>query len=213
MLKRFTSDIEKQFHVQEGELRRLLDTVPIARFSIDKGGIGRHLTENLQRDFPNVIGETATNDSKERWVTNVKILLQQGKITIPRERALVSEFHRITRRISASGKAIYEAPRDHSGHADAFSAIALAVQREAPAAEHRGGTVRMRIIGGDGFHYDSNEENQQPIRPSNERGSYEWNLRLFPDGVYNDDNPPPPLRPPVRAADIANTPPRVGRSG
>ena len=37
------------FAEQEADLDRMLDTLPIARLSIDQGGIGMHLTENLCR--------------------------------------------------------------------------------------------------------------------------------------------------------------------
>lgn len=199
MLKRYAGEGELKFHVQEEELRRLLDTAPIVRLSIDRGGLGMHLTENLQRDFPNVIGETFTNESKERWVTNVKILFQQQKIVIPRERKLVADFHSITRKISASGKAVYDAPRDNGGHADAFWAIALAVQREQAEPTYRGGIVTCRIIGG---------------REGPERGSLAWLRSMCPDGPQGDgDLEPTPLytRPPVSAAVAATLPVLVGR--
>ena len=55
------------FAVREAELRRLLDVLPIARLSLDSGGIGMHLAENLWRDYPQVVAETFSTESKERW--------------------------------------------------------------------------------------------------------------------------------------------------
>ena len=65
------------FAEQEAELRRLLGTLPVARLSIDRSGIGMNLAENLARDFPQVVGENVTSDTKERWATDFKILLQR----------------------------------------------------------------------------------------------------------------------------------------
>lgn len=45
--------------------------------------------ENLSRDFPQVVGENFTNESKERWATDLKILVQGRNVTLPRERELV----------------------------------------------------------------------------------------------------------------------------
>src|SRR5690606_40894990 len=48
-----------------------LGTLPVARLSIDRSGIGMNLAENLSRDFPQVVGENFTNESKERWATEI----------------------------------------------------------------------------------------------------------------------------------------------
>jgi len=63
---------------------------PVARLSIDKSGIGMNLAENLSRDYPQVVPEAFSNESKERWVTDFKILLQRRDVALPRERELVS---------------------------------------------------------------------------------------------------------------------------
>jgi hypothetical protein len=200
------------FREQEDRLQQLLECVPIHRLSIDSMGIGMQLAENLHRLFPHiVVCERFNVENKARWATNVKILLQDKKLALPRQRDLVTDFQAIQKRVSQAGVVLYDAPRSTEGHADGFWAVAMAVQRQVEPA-YRGGTVRMRIIGGDGFHFDSNEENQQPIRPSHEPGSYEWNLRMFPDGVYNDDNPPPLPFKPRSAAEAAAGPILVGRS-
>ncbi len=68
------------FSEQEGELRRFLETVPVARLSIDRSGIGMNLAENLARDYPQVVPEIFTNESKERWATDFKILLQRRDV-------------------------------------------------------------------------------------------------------------------------------------
>ncbi|MFH0900024.1 MAG: hypothetical protein V2A73_05285 [Pseudomonadota bacterium] len=136
------------FAEQEGDLRRMLNTLPIARLSIDKSGIGMNLAENLARDFPQVVGELFTNESKDRWATDMKILLQRRDLTLPRDRDLVGQIHAIKRRGLPSGKVSFDAERTgRSGHADRFWAIALACQKERAPARSRGSIVTARIVG------------------------------------------------------------------
>ena len=99
------------FAEQEGDLRRLLETLPVARLSIDKSGIGMNLAENLARDYPQVIPEAFSNESKERWATDFKILLQRRDILLPRDRELVGQIHSIKRRVLPSGKISFDADK------------------------------------------------------------------------------------------------------
>jgi phage FluMu gp28-like protein len=134
------------FAEQEGELRTLLNALPIARLSIDRSGIGMHLTENLARDYASIVGENFTGDAKERWATQLKILLQHRALLLPRDRELVAQFHAIKRRVLPSGKVSFDAERTTRGHADRFWAVALACQKErvTPAARNE---ISVRVIG------------------------------------------------------------------
>jgi len=124
------SFLQTPFVEQESELRRLLNTLPLARLSIDRSGIGMNLAENLARDFPQVVAENFTSESKERWATDMKILLQKRAIQLPRQRDLVAQIHSIKRRVLPSGSVAFDAERTKNGHADKFWAIALACQKE-----------------------------------------------------------------------------------
>jgi phage FluMu gp28-like protein len=135
------------FAEQEAELRRLLATLPVARLSIDRSGIGMNLAENLARDFPQVVGENFTSDTKERWATDFKILLQRRDITLPRDRELVGQIHAIKRRVLPSGNVSFDAERNARGHADKFWAVALACQKERNAVAARPGGIGVRVIG------------------------------------------------------------------
>jgi phage FluMu gp28-like protein len=136
------------FAEQEADLRRILNTLPIARLSVDKSGIGMNLAENLARDFPQVVGETFSNESKERWATDLKILLQRRDIALPRNRDLVGQIHAVKRRVLPSGKVSFDAERSaRGGHADRFWAIALACQKERGPGPAKGGEVGVRILG------------------------------------------------------------------
>ncbi|MGN6110851.1 MAG: terminase large subunit domain-containing protein [Kofleriaceae bacterium] len=137
-----------RFGDQEADLRRMLNTLPIARLSIDRSGIGMNLAENLELDFPQVVGENFTNDSKERWATDLKILFQRRDIELPRDRELIAQTHSIKRRVLPSGKVTFDAERtERGGHADRFWAIALACQMERGGAPSRGTEIGARVIG------------------------------------------------------------------
>ena len=136
------------FSEQEADLRRLLETLPIARLSIDKSGIGMHLAENLASDYPQVVPEVFSNESKERWCTDLKILFQRRDIELPRSRELVSQIHSIRRRVLPSGKVSFEAERTvRGGHADRFWAIALACRKERGVVPRTGVEIGVRVIG------------------------------------------------------------------
>jgi len=145
MLRRYE---QVPFAEQEADLRRLLDQVPVARLSIDRSGIGMHLAENLAREFPQVVPEVFTNDSKERWATDFKILLQRRDVTLPRDRDLVGQIHSIKRRVLPSGKVAFDAERTtRAGHADRFWAIALACQKERGPTAGGGAEIGVRVVG------------------------------------------------------------------
>jgi phage FluMu gp28-like protein len=71
-----------------------------------------------------------TNESKERWATNFKVLLQQIRILIGRRREAVSQIHSIRRSVTPSGRVAYDAERTAAGHADKFWSMALACRQE-----------------------------------------------------------------------------------
>jgi phage FluMu gp28-like protein len=145
MLRSFAS---VPFAEQEAELRHLLTVLPIARLSIDRSGIGMHLAENLGREFPQVVGENFSNESKERWATEFKILLQHRGVALPREREVVAQVHSIKRRVLPSGKVTFDAERTtRGGHADKFWAIALACQKERTTGRRAVGSVGVRVLG------------------------------------------------------------------
>ena len=127
--KLFRSYHQTPFAEQEADLRRMLNILPVARLSIDKSGIGMNLSENLSRDYPQVKEESFTNDNKERWATDFKILLQRRAAVLPSDRDIIAQIHSIKRRVLPSGKVSFDAERTGKGHADKFWAIALACQK------------------------------------------------------------------------------------
>jgi phage FluMu gp28-like protein len=138
---------EAPFAEQEAHLRRLLEVLPVARLSIDRSGIGMNLAENLARDYPQVVAENFTNETKERWATDFKILLQRREVALPRDRDLVAQIHSIKKRVLGSGKVAFDAERSaRGGHADRFWAVVLACQKERVAQRGRA-EIGVRVLG------------------------------------------------------------------
>lgn len=195
------------FRVQEAELRRVLETGLLQRLSIDQGGHGRQLAENLGADYACVAQETFTNTTKERWANQVRRLLEDRVLRLPCDRELVHDFHAIRRTILPSGKVSFDADRTTRGHADGFWAVALAVA--AGEDGRRAGTVRA-------MYYDPTQgwigdvprgaTPRANTVPEDRRG---WPIpdpeayfdRLCPDRVVQRALPPPP-RPTVRLEDL-----------
>jgi hypothetical protein len=137
------------FADQEADLRRMLTMLPIGRLSIDQNGIGMHLAENLGRDFGQVVPETFSNESKEIWATDFKILLQRKDVVLPKDRQLVAQIHSIKRRLTPTGKPSFEVEREEvgRGHADRFWSVALACQKERGPLPGALPEVHVRVIG------------------------------------------------------------------
>ena len=127
----------------------MFSILPIARLSIDQNGIGMHLAENLRRDFAQVVPETFTNESKETWANDFKILLQRKDIVLPKDRELVAQTHSVKRRLTPSGKPSFEVERDEvgRGHADRFWAVALACRKERGPMPGAMAEISVRILG------------------------------------------------------------------
>ena len=138
-----------RFADQETDLRRMLTMLPIARFSIDQNGIGMHLAENLSRDFGQVVPETFSNESKEIWATDFKILMQRQDVVLPKDRELVAQIHGVKRGLTPTGKPSFEVERDAGtkGHGDRFWACALACQKERGPLPGAVTEINVRIIG------------------------------------------------------------------
>ena len=140
------------FAEQEADLSRMMEVLPIARLSIDQSGIGMHLAENLRRRYDTYIRpESFTNQAKEIWCNDFRILLQRKAVVLPRDRDLVAQIHSIKKTLTPSGKANFDAERtagESRGHADKYWALALACQKERFAsAADREIDVEVRVIG------------------------------------------------------------------
>jgi phage FluMu gp28-like protein len=124
-----------------------LDTLPIAKFRVDANGIGMQLAEDLVARFgERVEAVNFTPQNKELWATDVKVLLERRKMTLPKHRDLLTQMHAIRRTIGAGGKPRFDAERNAGHHGDLFWSLALAVHRERGEPEMGESVIRARVI-------------------------------------------------------------------
>jgi phage FluMu gp28-like protein len=124
-----------------------LSSLPIAKFYVDRGGIGMNLAEDLVRRFGSrVIPTDFTVQSKETLATDVRVRLEQGAMTLPKHRDLLTQMHAIRRSLGPGGRPRFDSERNARHHGDVFWALALAAQRERDQASDRTHVVRARVI-------------------------------------------------------------------
>lgn len=100
---------------------------PLEQVVIDRTGLGWQLAEELAAAHPGlVIPRAFTAPAKERMALNLLRLAEAKRLSIPRDPSLMAELHAVRRIPTATGIR-YDAPRDASGHADRFWALALAL--------------------------------------------------------------------------------------
>ena len=126
------------FEAQRTFIAKAIRNEGITKCRIDATGIGGQLAEELQAEFPGIVEPVLFHalDEKNRIVTQSKIALERGALTLPAEDgAMLADFHKIKRHITPSGNIIFDAARDKTGHADRFWAAALCLDA---AASDRG---------------------------------------------------------------------------
>lgn len=131
------------FRAQEALLRDTLLRWQVRRCHIDRTGLGAQLAEGLESDFPGIaLGRWFTPRLKADLATNLLKLLEDEKLELPNDPALLAQLHRVKKLISAGGVK-YEAPRTTHGHADTFWALALAAEHL--ALGEAGGGVQVEV--------------------------------------------------------------------
>ncbi len=110
---------------QEARLDELLGTLPGLRVAIDRMGIGQHMSESLERRWSRnrVVLVTFSKQTKNQMVLDLKKNLEDGRLTILRDKELAYQLNR-TRRYP--GGEIEQAGSDKKTHYDKFWALAMA---------------------------------------------------------------------------------------
>lgn len=120
-------------------------------FRIDQTGLGRNLSEDLQRNRvfgKKVIGVQFTMKEKEKLASSFKILLQAKGVVLGKDRNTVSQIHSIKQKITASGNTIFDAEKNRKHHADKFWAIAMATYEDrTPKKRYVIPVATVRLIG------------------------------------------------------------------
>lgn len=116
-----------EFEEQVAVGTKLLTTLPITRFLIDKNGIGMQLAEKLMTVSPAAEGVSFTNDTKELWAVEAKLRAQRAEVPIPLDRELSYQIHSIRKKLTAAKNSVYDTDGNEKHHADMFWAWALAI--------------------------------------------------------------------------------------
>ena len=122
----------------------MLEVLPVARLSTDRSGIGMNVAENLARD-PADRRRNVTNEAKERWATDFKILLQRREVLFPRDRDLVAQCTRSRSGARKRGRSrsTRSAPREGGTR----TGLGDALERKSGRGERTEVRVRVRVIG------------------------------------------------------------------
>lgn len=120
-----------EFDTQYEVLSYALKKLPLKKLLIDQSGLGRNLAENLMKVYPaKVEGVDFTNQTKELWATNAKMLIQQRRTPIPADRDIAYQIHSLKRRVTAAKNFVFDTERNEKHHADKFWAWALMLEAQ-----------------------------------------------------------------------------------
>lgn len=123
----------KDFDTQEHEIESVMKHANVLRIAIDETGIGMQLAERAHKRWKSrVLPTTFTNDSKATMATNMKMLMEQGKVVFQASVDANFDMHSVKKSISASENLLLKVEHDDESettdhHADRFWARALAL--------------------------------------------------------------------------------------
>lgn len=117
-----------EFEDQKTVVSKLLESLPVTSFLIDKGLIGMELAEKISQRYPQAQGVQFTNPSKELWAVEVKVKAQRAEVPIPMDRDFAYQIHSIRRKMTkVAGQSQFDTEANEKHHADMFWAWALAI--------------------------------------------------------------------------------------
>ncbi len=117
------------FDQQVTKIKALLERINVERCTMDAGGIGMPLAEQLKREHgAKAVPLMFTMDLKQELMTNLKRLMEQGKLLMPNHAPLINSLHAIRLKQTDNKNFVFDSPRDDEiGHADLAWSLALAV--------------------------------------------------------------------------------------
>lgn len=139
------------FEEQKAILDECMNNLPIARMHIDATGIGIQLAESMVDEYgeERVRAETFTQQAKEMWAGDLKILMERNSVTLPNHRNLRNQIHSIRKITLPGGKPRFDAEKNAKHHGDLYWAAAMACQKDRIGVEPVGTReFKVRIIGG-----------------------------------------------------------------
>lgn len=108
-----------------GFIKTLTEKISITRGFIDCTGLGAPITEEIQSFARQLEGITLTAKAKQEVFSNLKLTMEQGRLTIPNERTLITQINEQTYTLDKQGQITFSHPA--RGHDDQLVALALAV--------------------------------------------------------------------------------------
>ena len=120
------------FAEQVNAVKKLILKQEVERCTLDAGGLGMPLAEQLQREHSAKVRSVMfTNEIKQTLMTSLKRLMEQKKVKLPNDTRLINSLHAIRLKQTESARFIFDSPRDEEiGHADIAWALALALHDE-----------------------------------------------------------------------------------
>ena len=96
--------IKTEYSTQLADIKRLTQRFPILKVLVDQTGIGIRLYEELYQSLgAKVIPITFTAQSKEKMITNLYVLMEDGNIVLPKHDHLISQLQTLERQTTDSG--------------------------------------------------------------------------------------------------------------
>jgi len=116
----------KKFKYQKAYLKKSLDDFPRLKMKIDSGGMGEDMAEDLSDYSWRVDPIHFTNDWKEEVCADFRIRLEEQMIALPNKKDVKNQIHSIKRKVTESGRFIFDAEKNSKHHGDIFWSIAMA---------------------------------------------------------------------------------------
>lgn len=116
----------KKFKYQKAYLKKTLDEFPRLKMKIDSGGIGEDMAEELADYSWRVDPIHFSNEWKEETCADFRIRLEEQLIGIPNKKEVKNQIHSIKRKVTESGRFIFDAEKNKDHHGDIFWSIAMA---------------------------------------------------------------------------------------
>lgn len=119
---------DAEFSAQRETLYALMDMHNVRRACIDSSGIGSQLAEEAAQKYGSRVEAVQfTSEVKEDLAITTRRAFEDRAVRIPDKPEIRQDVHSITRSVTSSGNARFDAARSGSGHADRFWALALAI--------------------------------------------------------------------------------------
>lgn len=115
-----------KFKAQKAYLKNCLDGFPQLKLAIDEGGIGMDMSEELADYSWRTSPISFSNSWKEEVCSDFRIRLEESTIALPNKKEVKNQIHSIKRKVTESGRFMFDAEKNREHHGDVFWAIAMA---------------------------------------------------------------------------------------